>query len=185
MLAAIALGVLASGATILTATRAAFSDTTSSSGNSFSVGSVELIDDDSGSALFAVSDMVPGQTATGCLVVTYQGTITDPGLVRLYSGGLTDSGSLAAELDLTIEEGNGGTFSDCTGFISSGTIESATLAAFNTTHTGYANGAGTWDPSTIPESRTYRITISLPSDAPNSAQGQSISGLIFTWEVQS
>ena len=185
ILAAVLLGFLASGAMILTATKAAFSDSTSNAGNSFTVGSVDLVDDDSGSALFSVSNMVPGQAATGCITVTYQGTIANPGPIRIYSGGLTDSAALAAELDLMIEEGTGGSFGTCTGFVSSATIESGALAGFNTTHTGYANGAGTWDPATTPVSRSYRITITLPSDAPNSAQGQSITGLVFTWEVQS
>lgn len=185
IVAAVALGVLASGVTILTSTKAAFSGTTSNSGNSFTVGSVDLVDDDTGSALFSASNMIPGQTVTRCIVVTYQGTIGNPGPVRIYSGGLTDSGSLATELDLTVEEGTGGTFTTCSGFVSSGTIESGTLADFNTSHTGYANGAGAWDPSTTPESRSYRITITLPSDAANGFQGQSVTGLVFTWEVQS
>lgn len=185
ILVAVVIGVLASGVMVLAASRAAFSDITSNSANSFSVGSVDLVDDDNASALFSVSNMVPGQTATGCIVVTYQGTIANPGPVRIYSGGLIDSGSLAAELDLTIEEGTGGSFSSCTGFTSSGTIESGTLAGFSASHTAYANGAGTWDPSATPQSRTYRISISLPSNAPNTAQGKSVTGLVFTWEVQS
>jgi hypothetical protein len=129
--------------------------------------------------------MIPGQSVARCILVTYQGTIGNPGPVRIYSGGLTDSGSLATELDLTIEEGTGGSFTTCTGFTSSDTIESGTLAGFNSTHNGYANGAGTWDPSATPESRSYRITVTLPSDAANSFQGQSVTGLVFTWEVQS
>lgn len=182
---AVVLGILFSGAVVLTASRAAFSDTTSNSNNSFTTGTVDLIDDDSGSAAFTVTNMVPGNTVTRCIRVTYQGTIVNTGPVRLYSGGLTDSGTLGSHLNLTVEEGSGGDFSTCTGFAPSATIESATLTQFNIDHTNYVNGAGTWDPSGTPESRTYRITVQLSASAPSAQQGQSVTNLVFTWETQS
>ena len=77
--------------------------------------------------MFSVTDMAPGQSVTKCIVVTYQGSIADPNAVKLYSGGLTDSGTLADHLNLTVEEGSGGTFADCTGFAPSGTIENGWL----------------------------------------------------------
>ena len=182
---AVVLGIVLSGAVVLTASRAAFSDTTSNSNNSFTTGTVDLIDDDSGSAAFTVSNMVPGQTVIRCILVTYQGTIVNTGPVRLYSGGFTDSGTLGSHLNLTVEEGTGGNFSSCTGFTASGTIESATLTQFNIDHTNYPNGAGTWDPSGTPESRTYRITVQVSPSAPSLQQGQSVTNLVFTWETQS
>lgn len=182
---AIVLGIVLSGAVVLTASRAAFSDTTSNSNNSFTTGTVDLIDDDSGSVAFTVTNMVPGQTVIRCILVTYQGTIVNTGPVRLYSGGFTDSGTLGSHLNLTVEEGTGGNFSSCTGFTASGTIESATLSQFNIDHTNYTNGAGTWDPSATPESRTYRITVQVSPSAPSAQQGKSVTNLVFTWETQS
>lgn len=182
---AIALGILVSGAVVLTTSRAAFSDTTDNSNNSFTTGTVDLVDDDSGSAAFTVTNMVPGGSVTRCILVTYQGTIPDPGPVRFYSGGFADSGTLGSYLNLTVEEGTGGDFSTCTGFTASGTIESATLTQFNTDHTNYSNGAGTWNPSGTPESRTYRITVQLSASTPSNQQGQSVTNLVFTWETQS
>lgn len=184
VLLAIVLGVLLSSVTALTATRAAFSDTTSNEGNVIATGNVELVDDDSGSAMFNVTDMVPGDSETACIEVTYQGSIEEPGPVVLYSGGFDGSAALAAELDLTVEQGTGGEFGDCTGFAGT-VIFDGTLAGFDTAHTNYGNGAGTWDPSSTPESQTYRFTVELPSTADNSAQGQTITDLVFTWEVQS
>jgi|FLYL01.1.fsa_nt_gi hypothetical protein len=183
-LLAVVLGVLLSSVTVLTATRAAFSSDTSNEGNAISTGNVELVDDDAGSALFNITGMIPGQSETACIEVTYQGSVPDPGLVVLYSGGFADSGTLAQTLQLAVEQGTGGEFGDCTGF-SGSQIFSGTLADFDVTHTGYGNGVGTWNPSSTPESRTYRFTITLPSTADNSAQGQSITDLVFTWEVQS
>ena len=184
-LTAVVLGLLASGAVVLTASQAAFSDTTSNSSSSFSTGNVDLVDDDSGSAAFTVTNMVPGQSVTRCILVTYQGSIADPSSVKLYSGGLTDSGTLASHLNLTVEEGSGGSFASCTGFVSSSSIVSSTLAQFATSNTNYGNGAGTWNPATTPESRTYRITVALSAAAPNAQQNQSVTNLVFTWEVQS
>lgn len=183
--AATILGLLASGAVVLTASQAAFSDTTSNDANSFSTGDVDLVDDDTGSAMFSVTNMAPGQSVTKCIVVTYEGSIADPNAVKLYSGGLDDSGTLADHLNLTVEEGSGGTFAGCTGFTPSGTIEDGTLAQFATDHTNYGNGAGTWNPATTPVSRTYRFTVTLSAAAPSSQQDQSVTDLVFTWEVQS
>lgn len=184
---AILLGTLLSGVTVLTASRAAFSDTTSNDGNYVTVGDVTLTDNDSDvGVLFEITDMAPGDSETSCIEVTYEGSISDPGQVVIYSGGFTDSGSLATEVNLTIEEGTGaGTFDDCTGFTLDASIFSGTLTAFDTAHTGYSSGAGTWDPSSTPESLSYRITVELDPNADTASQGQSITNLIFTWEVQS
>jgi predicted ribosomally synthesized peptide with SipW-like signal peptide len=165
---------------------AVFTATTDSPGNSFSTGTVDLVDDDLGAAMFTATGMVPGQSVTDCIVVTYQGTVADPSGVKLYSGGYTDSGDLDTYLNLTIDEGTGGTFGDCTGFGLENTIESGgTLSDFDATHTSYATGAGVWDPSSTPESKTYRITVELDAAAPDAEQGESVTAATSTWEVQS
>src|SRR5688500_8186614 len=103
-------------------TWAAFSSTTANEGNTFQTGTVELTNDRGLSAMFAVSGMSPPQTETGCIEVTYTGTL--PATVRLY--GTTDAGGLDAYLDLTVEKG-----ATCAAF---GTPEvlytGATLAAY-------------------------------------------------------
>ena len=171
---------------IVTTSIAVFSDTTNTAGSSFSVGSVTLVDDDAAGSIFSVTNMTPGQTVTDCITVTYQGTITDPSGVRVYSGGYTDSGDLDTYLNLTIEEGNDGSFGDCTGFTLENTIESGgTLSDFDTAHTNYATGAGVWDPASTPETKTYRITVELDAATPTAEQGESVTALTLTWEVQS
>ena len=171
---------------IITTSIAVFSDTTDTAGSSFSVGSVTLVDDDAAGSIFSVTNMTPGQTVTDCIMVTYQGTITNPSGVRVYSGGYTDSGDLDTYLNLTIEEGTGGSFGDCTGFTLENTIESGgTLSDFDTAHTNYATGAGVWDPASTPETKTYRITVELDPATPTAEQGESVTALTLTWEVQS
>jgi hypothetical protein len=172
------------GLLVVQASRAAFSDTTTDTASSFST--VDLVDDDSGSAMFSITNMVPGQTVTKCIVVTYHGTLADPAAVKLYSGGDTDTGTLGSHLNVTVEEGSGGSFSSCTGFTKEKTILNAvTLSTFNTTHNNYSIGAGVWDPSATPESKTYKVTVQLDSTTPNAEQGKTVSALVFVWEVQS
>lgn len=186
ILAGVITGVLLSSALVLTASRAAFIDTTSNSGNSLDAGTVTLTDDDSDSALFELNNMAPVDAAvTRCIAVQYSGTITDPGEIHLYSGGFTETGTLSSELDLTIEMGTGGGFSDCTGFSGSTIFATDTLGSFDTSHSDYASGLATWDPASTPETRVFRFTVDLPTDADNNVQGDSISDLVFTWEVQS
>jgi hypothetical protein len=164
---------------------AAFTDQTQSTGNSFTTGTVTLTDDDGAAALFSVSNMEPGQTVVDCIEVTYSGTVVDPSAVKLYTGGYTDSGTLATFLNLTVEEGTGGVFGNCTGFTLENTIESGTtVAGFDTAHTNYATGAGVWDPAGTPETKTYRVTVELDAATPDGQQGESVTTLLFNWEIQ-
>jgi predicted ribosomally synthesized peptide with SipW-like signal peptide len=171
---------------VVTSSIAAFTDTTDTAGNTFSTGTVDLVDDDLAAVLFTATDMIPGQSVTDCITVTYQGTVANPGGVKLYTGGYVDSGDLDTYLNVTIEEGTGGSFGNCTGFALENTIETGgTLSDFDTTHTNYATGAGVWDPATTPVSKTYRFTVELDTAAPDAEQGESVTAATFTWEVQS
>lgn len=176
--------LLIMGLLVVQATRAAFSDTTTNTTSSFAT--VDLVDDDSGSAMFSITNMVPGQTAAKCIVVTYNGTLGDPAAVKLFCGGDTDTGTLGSHLNITVEEGTGGSFLSCAGFTTENTILNAvTLSTFTSAHNNYPTGVGVWDPSATPESKTYKVTVQLDSTTPNVVQGKSVSDLVFIWEVQS
>ena len=183
---AMAVALLLVAMMVTRTSQAAFTATTDNTGNSFTAGTVVLSDDDSGAALFAVPTMSPGDTATGCIQVTYSGTITDPQAVKLYGGGYTDAGgSLSDYLELTVEEGTAG--STCASFTSGATIvNGSTLAAFNDTDsTDYASGDGTWTPTSTPEMRAYQVTVKLADATPNTEQGASTTDVAFVWEIQS
>lgn len=178
--------VLIAGLLVSRGSRAAFVATTENTGSTLGVGTVTLVDDDSGSVLFNVTDLAPGQMVENCITVTYNGSFADPSSVKLYSGGYVDANGLDEWLDLTIDEGSGGAFNDCAGFTLENTIESGgDLAAFAAAHTNYANGAGVWDPASTPESKTYRIRFTLDAATPSAQQGNTVTALAFTWEVQS
>lgn len=187
----LALGIATIGAVglagmiVTTASRAAFSETTTNTGNSFTAGDLVLTDDDSTNTMFSIAGMVPGQTATKCINITYAGssTIADPAAVKMYAG-FTDSGTFDTYLDLDIDYGSsadgGGTFS-CTNYSETGGVYAGTLASLGT---DYSSGSSVWDPSSAGETQSVEITVTLNASTPNSQQGESVTALVLTWEVQ-
>ena len=166
------------GALVVVGSRAAFSATTANTANSWSAGTVVLSDDDSGSAMFNMTAMKPGATSAKCIAVTYSGTLT-PADVKLY-GTIAGSG-LATYLTTTIEIGSGAVLVHRVH--AGSTLYTGTLANFGTTYTDWATGLANWTPAATPDSRTFRITTTLPSGVSNAAQGLNASGT-FTWEAQ-
>ena len=166
-------------ALVVAASMSAFSATTDNPGNNWAAGTVVITDDDGGvSAMFNATNMKPGDSVTNCIVVTYSGSLV-PANVRLYaaSGGT----GLDTYLDLTVDEGSGAAFGNCTGFVLGTTPFTGTLASFVAAHTNFTNGIAGWSPAANPESKTYRFTLTLQDN--NLAQGLNATGT-FTWEAQ-
>lgn len=159
---------------------AAFSATTSNTGNQLAAGDVVLTDDDAGSMMFNVSGMKPGTTATECIQVTYSGSLDAS--VKLY-GSLAGGTGLAEFLDLSVYRGSGGSSADCTGFVSAETVFTGTLEGFLTSAVGFATGLGTWTPTggAPADTVTYSFVVTLQDN--NNAQGLT-SSPTFTWEAQ-
>jgi predicted ribosomally synthesized peptide with SipW-like signal peptide len=187
LLTALILGCFAvvSGA----ATYSAFSSQTSSSGNSFAAGTVQLTDNDAGSAMLSLSNAQPSASDTSCILLTYSGSLAST--VRLYG---TISGGLASYLTLTVTRGTDSSpsFDSCSSFTADGTdyigagngvIYQGNLSAFPTTY-----AAGLVDPTsgspeswTTSETHSYRFVVTLQND--NAAQGSSATAA-FTWEAR-
>ena len=172
---------------------AALSATTTNPGNTWSAFGITLTDNRNGTALFTSSDMLPGDSESKCILVTYEGS-TPPDAVRLYvtdvtgTDSVSGTGELTDELDVSIHsdaDSDGAT--DCSTFDSTDEVQAAT--ALSTMPTGYAGGveldpaASTdWTPDDG-ESRAFKVTVSLPIDAALDVQGDSASAT-FTWEAQ-
>ena len=180
--------ILASAALVWQASYAAFSGTTRSSGNSWSTGTVALSDDDAGSARFQAAGMTPGSTDTRCITVTATASI--PGVVKGYAiNPVTSPQGLEEHVLITINQGSGGSFASCTGFVSSGTLITdmplATLAGYS----DYAHGMGGWSISAGTQTRTYQVTWRF--DTTGLTQGQldqlqgAQTGIDIQWELQS
>jgi hypothetical protein len=178
--AAAVLGLLCAAAFIWHASGATYTSTTVNPSNSFTAGTVTLGDDDSTTALVTVTGLKPGSTDTKCVVVTFTGSLAST--VKVYSTASTYSGSAGAYINLTVDEGTGGSFAGgCTAFVSGTQIYSGTLANFAGTYTTFANGIGSFAPTTNGNTTVYRFSYSITDN--DSAMGLT-AGLGFTWEAQ-
>jgi predicted ribosomally synthesized peptide with SipW-like signal peptide len=179
------------------ATWSAFSSTTSNDSNDFATGSVTLTDNDSGAAMFDISDAVPGNTQSKCIRVSYSGSLGST--VRLY-GSVTGGNGLNQYLDLKVTRG---TFPGappanmaCTGFSAdsvtysggngagaNGVMFDARMNAYPTT---WASGivdapGGTAEVWTNPTAHVYKLDVTVADD--NNAAAKTHQQT-FTWEAQ-
>ena len=174
---AVPLALLASGALVSQASYAAFSATTANPSNTWAAGQVALTDDDggtsptTGTAMFTASKLKPGSTGQKCIVVSSTSTVAST--LKLYSTAVSTTNGLSTYLNLTVEEGTGGSFAGgCTGFTAAATDFTGTLAGFGTGATAFGSGVGAFALTGTPtETRSYRFTYSLDA--------------AFTWEAQS
>jgi hypothetical protein len=167
------------------ASYSAFSAKVGNTGNSLAVGTVVLNDDDSGSALFSLTNLKPGSSGSRCIAVTSTGSL--PSAVKLYATDAATTKSLSAYVSWTVTQGSGGTYSSCSGFTalaSGSSLYSGTLAAFTGAATTYATGLGSWAPvGGAAETRTFQFAYTVSSTTPDTAQGGTATfGL--TWEAQ-
>ena len=176
LVAALTVGLAASAAMVWTASDAAFSGLTKNTGDTWSAATVSIADDDGGTAAFAVTGAMPGDSGSKCITVTYTGG--PAATVKLYATGLT--GGLGPYLNMTIAQGTGGSFASCTGFTPA-VSTSSTLSAFASTYSSFGTGFGAWTNATTGSTATYQISWSIAAD--NGAANTS-AALTFTWEAQ-
>jgi predicted ribosomally synthesized peptide with SipW-like signal peptide len=167
----------------------AFSSKTENPGNEITAGTVELEDNDGGTALYKILAAKPGDTKTSCIKVTYKGSL--PSTVKLFSP--STIGELGPYVNLKIEAGTAtsSTFPSCEGFAAystGGTLYEGTLSAFATEKNTYANGISTfptgqtkWETN---NSVVYRFTATLSTSTPDTMQSKSTGAHLFRWEAQ-
>ena len=166
-----------------------FTATTQNSGNEISSGTVDLTDNDAGSALYNLTGVRPGDLSSRCIKTTYAGSL--PAVVHLYSP--STAGPLAPYVELTITQGTQASpvFPSCTGFAADavGVIFTGTLQSFEQTRVTYAAGIATlpagksaWSSG---EAVVYRFQVTLQASAPDASQGWSTGSHSFVWEARS
>jgi hypothetical protein len=173
-------------------TFAAYTATNANTGDRLEAGSVKLTDNGDGSSLMSLSGAVPGNTASACIKVTYNGSL--PASVRLH--GTTTGSGLDQYLDLKVTRGvyspSDPAFKSCTNFQADGTnyigagngvIYNATLQAFPD---DYASGlvdplSGSPESWTTGEAHVYRIDVTLQNNF--SAQNKD-AAQTFRWEAR-
>ncbi|TPQ16527.1 hypothetical protein [Streptomyces sporangiiformans] len=178
-------GLMLSGGLVWHASQAAFSGRTTNSGVSWTAGSINLTNDSGGQPLFNLSNITPGDTGSRCIAITSEATV--PTSIKLYtSTSNAPSNDISPYLDITVEDGTGGSFDSCDGFTPSAPVDyTGTLENLTTTRTNYANGIGPWPlTGNPPETRTFRLSWTFSATAPDSTQGGSTPNVNFTWEAQ-
>lgn len=181
--------VLLAGALVWQGSHAAFTAETYNPGNNWNAGSVVLSDDGSGTAMFNVHNLVPGDTGFRCIVVT--GTSDVTGVVRMYFKNATPEG-LEDNITLTVERGAGSAFADpdCTDFEADtdGTHELTTLGTFFTDHATYENGILEWAKTPGEHSKTYKFTWTFDTGTMTQHQIDALQGTSvrtdIEWELQ-
>jgi hypothetical protein len=173
------------------ASNAAFSATTDNTSDAWTTGTLALTNNGGGTvysattaALFAESNLKPGDTGAKCITVQSAGSLA--GTLKLYRGAIsgTNGAALAAVLDMTVDAVAVGSSTNiqanCTGYTggTSGAIYNGTLNSMPATYaaaTGTAVAGGT-------QRVAYRIGWTVNSGAANSVQGSTAQANL-TWEI--
>jgi hypothetical protein len=145
---------------------------------------VALADNDAGSAMWSVTNRIPGDTVTTCIRLSYTGTLAAD--VKLYSASAVNT--VDQYLNLSVDRGTmpgGTTFPNCTGFSSQSTIYSGTVQGFKNSNNAYGNGVGAYPGAQTQwnqnDTLVYRFTVTLQNNT--GAQGLT-STTSFTWEAR-
>ena len=185
--AATPVAVLVAAGIVWQSSYAAFSGQTRNSGNDWATGTVNITDDDAGSARFQVANMAPGDTDTKCIKVTANAS-TD-GLVKGYVvNPVKSSTGLEDHVVITMKSGTGGSFASCNGFVEESTvIPGATLtqlAAYNS----WDSGVGGWPVSAGAQTRTYQVTWTFDTTGMTQSEVDKLqgshTGIDLQWELQ-
>lgn len=135
-----------------------------------------LVETDANGPLFRAPLMRPGDSLQRCVPVSHS---ADSGRVSLSLYASVSGTGLGDFLDLTIDQGTGGGYHSCAGFVAEERLYAGTLSGFASDHHDFATGTRLGRPS--PGNMVYRFELSLRDD--NTAQGTT-TGAVFTWEAQ-
>jgi hypothetical protein len=168
---ATALALLMISLLVVTRSRDAFDTNPATAEASFTTGDVRLTDDDNGTTLFDIPNMVPGRPASDCIAVTYEGDVL-PVDVKLDASA---DGALVGALLVTIEGGDGGGFQNCGGFEPDGTLFDGTLQEL-----ADSGPLDAYTAEATPSARTFRFTFDLDPDVPVEGRATATADLAWT-----
>lgn len=176
---AVLLAVALTSAAVLRSSLAVVTATTANEGNRIST-SVLRLDTNVSATLIDVTDLAPGDTERRCVLVGYEGTTSEPPVVRFHIGGMDDPAGLAPHLQLQVTAGDPGT--SCSADLPGTVLVDSTLAAAAATHPDHISGAGDWRPQDE-EVRPHLVSVTLDRDTPTTLNGAAITDLELVWEV--
>ena len=174
-------GVLLAILMIMTVSRAAFSDTTDNTGNSWASGVVSLTDnyteDVNLAEMFDEDPIAPGDTDSACIEIIYTGS--PPPCLPHSSISTAGSTGLAPALDMEIERYSGACKGESGSSLEESDVFTGTLAAANS-----ATFLDTWAAATVGARQFYEITWTFNNGAGNSYQDTTAQAA-FTWQATS
>jgi predicted ribosomally synthesized peptide with SipW-like signal peptide len=180
------LGVIAVMGVAVFGTFAAFTATSTNSGNQIASGTVK-IDDQSGATteLYDVANAAPGAATSACIRITYDGSLASS--VKLYLASAVSNGS---DFTLQIERGSGlstvdGTRS-CADFSPSSTAYSGDLDGLGGDYAAGVDGKAAGAAWSQGHSVDYRFTVTAKDDSTPNAHTTAVSSgaHAFTWEAR-
>ena len=171
---------------VVLGTFAAFTATTTNTGNKIDSGTVKIDQHTGATTLYNVTNQKPGDFKESCVRVIYTGSLAAD--VRLYVSSGIANGS---NYNLKVERGTGLTAPaadmNCTGFTSTSTPFNTTLGTFPTSYTAPGvDGKAAAAPWNQNDAVDYRFTIAQNDDpTPNNNTTVRSSGPhTFTWEAR-
>ncbi len=172
---ATALALLMISLLVVTRSRDAFDAEPADARASFTTGDVRLTDDDGGTTLFDIPNMVPGRPAADCIAVTYEGDVL-PVDVHLDA---SVEGALAPALLVEVEAGTGGGFQDCAGFRPSETVFAGSLEDL----ADRDRPLHAFTAEATPVTETFRFTFDLDPAVP--VEGRATASADLGWTADS
>jgi predicted ribosomally synthesized peptide with SipW-like signal peptide len=161
-------------------TFSAFTATTENPNNSFKAGTVALTDNDSGAALFALTNMKPADPKLKCLTVDYTGSLASK--IKLYATKTTSAADkdLAPYANVRITRGTGTADADCNGFVADAgaPLYDGTLAALGSDYAGGVQDATTFNTG---DKAVYQVKVDVQDT--NDAQGKDANATL-TFEAR-
>lgn len=179
--------IVAAVAMVYQASSVAFRDQTRDSSDDSATESVTLTDDDSDSARFQVSNMVPGDRGVRCIKVTARAT--GPSTVKGYAvSPVVSTAGLEDHILVTIKDGDGGSFEGCAGFVPDNTIVPAAPLSTIVAMDSYDAGIGGWRVSAGTSVKVYQLTWEFDTSGLTQAQVDDLqgtrTGLDMQWEMR-
>jgi hypothetical protein len=159
----------------------AFSSTQESSTSTFAAGTVTLTSNGSGSVLFNLPNMKPGESSSRCVQVTYNGTLN----ATVQMAG-KETGELGQYLSASVVRGSfpgaAPENNACSGFAADAEgagLWSGQLNTFPTSASPITDST-VWSKGSV---HVYEITVTLPSNTPEAAEGEEAKAA-FSWQAQ-
>jgi len=177
--------VLLAGLMVWQGSEAAFTAETYNAGNNWNTGTVALTNDGTGGAMFSLQNLVPMQTGSHCITVT--ATTSVAGVVKTYFSNTTPNG-LQNNLTLKVEQGSGGSYGSCAGFVPAATVAAQPLATYFLNNSSFDTGILPWVKGTGTQSTSYKFTWVFDTTGLTQAEIDALQGTNvrtdIEWELQ-